>query len=272
MDFMAMMELDSRGPDVYVGVGPEYPWGGLYGGQIVAQALRAADMTVEDRFAVHSLHAYFIRAGDASEPIRFEVDRLRNGRSFVTRSVVARQSIGAILVMAASFQVDEPGVEVQRAIAPDIPAPDELPPSVRNGWTTVFERKDAPRDDPGCVRAWIRAEPGISDEPIVHACAFAFASDNFPGNAVIGLHPDRPTDWSEPYTLLRGASLDHAIWFHRPLVATDWHIHEVVAYSLIGSRGVSIGHTFAAGGDHVATVTQEFLVRRRREKPDDAGS
>src|SRR5262249_19541806 len=109
MDFMAMMELDPRGPDAFVGVGPEYPWGGLYGGQIVAQALRAADMTVEERFAVHSLHAYFIRAGDASEPIRFEVDRLRNGRSFVTRSVVARQSIGAILVMAASFQVEEEG-------------------------------------------------------------------------------------------------------------------------------------------------------------------
>jgi acyl-CoA thioesterase II len=265
MDFMAMMDLEPHGPDVFVGVGPEYPWGGLYGGQIVAQALRAADMTVDEAFHVHSLHAYFIRAGDTSEPIRFEVDRLRNGRSFVTRSVVARQSIGAILVMAASFQIDEEGVDVQRAIAPDIAPPHELPPSDRNGWTTVFERRDAPRDDPGRVQAWIRAGAELGQDPIVHACAFAFASDNFPGNAVIGLHPDRPTDWSEPFTLLRGASLDHAIWFHRPVVATDWHIHEVVADSLIGSRGVSIGHTFTAEGKHVATVTQEFLVRRRRE-------
>jgi acyl-CoA thioesterase II len=261
MDFATMMQLEAHGPDVFVGVGPEYPWGGLYGGQIVAQGLRAAGRTVEDRFHVHSLHAYFIRPGDAAEPIRFEVDRVRNGRSFATRSVVARQSTGAILVMAASFQVVESGVEVQRAMAPQIAAPQDLP--VREGWSGVFERRDAPRDDPGCVRAWIRATEGLGDEPIVHACALAFISDNFPGDVVSGLHPDRPASRDEPFNRLRIASLDHAMWFHRPLTATEWHLHEVVADSLLGSRGVSIGHTFSTSGDHVATVTQEVLVRRR---------
>ncbi len=256
-----MMHLEPHGPDAFVGVGPEYPWGGLYGGQIVAQALRAADLTVDDKFRVHSLHAYFIRRGDHSEPIRFEVDRVRNGRSFVTRSVVARQSTGAILIMAASFQVQEDGVSVQRAIAPSIPPPDELSP--REGWTTVFERRDAPREDPGYVQAWIRTNGELTGDPVLHACAFAFASDNFPGNVVVGLHPDRPTSDTAGPGNLQAASLDHAMWFHRPFVATDWLLHEVVADSLLGSRGVSIGHTFNAGGDHVATVTQEFLVRRR---------
>src|SRR5262249_31145841 len=113
MDFATMMTLEPHGPDTYVGVGPRYPWGGLYGGQIVAQALRAAAATVDADYRVHSLHAYFIRRGDHEEPIRFEVDRIRNGRSFVTRLVVARQAVGAILNMSASFQVDEPGPDAQ---------------------------------------------------------------------------------------------------------------------------------------------------------------
>src|SRR5690606_6525755 len=113
-----MMALEPHGTDVFVGAGPQYPWGGLYGGQIVAQALRAAANTVEPEFRVHSLHAYFIRRGDHEQPIRFEVDRLRNGRSFVTRSVVARQHVGAILEMSVSFQRDEPGHDVQTAELP----------------------------------------------------------------------------------------------------------------------------------------------------------
>src|SRR5881392_4285659 len=96
MDFCRMMTLEPHGPDTYVASGPQYPWGGLYGGQIVAQALRAATLTVEPQFRVHSLHAYFIRRGDHEEPIRFEVDRIRTGRSFTTRLVVARQALGAI--------------------------------------------------------------------------------------------------------------------------------------------------------------------------------
>src|SRR5512133_1394882 len=106
-----MMQLEQHGPDTWVGEGPRYPWGGLYGGQIVAQALQAAALTVDPRFLPHSLHAYFIRRGDHAQPVRFEVDRVRDGRSFVTRAVVARQSMGAILNLSASFQVAEAAVE-----------------------------------------------------------------------------------------------------------------------------------------------------------------
>src|SRR6187402_2356349 len=104
MDFETMMTLEQHGPDTYVGTGPRYPWGGLYGGQIVAQALRAACASVEDDMVVHSLRAYFIRRGDHAEPVRYEVDRIRNGRSFSTRRVVARQAVGAILNLEASYQ------------------------------------------------------------------------------------------------------------------------------------------------------------------------
>jgi acyl-CoA thioesterase-2 len=263
VDFLTMMELEPHGPDVFVGIGPEYPWGGLYGGQIVAQGLRAAGGTVEEQFRAHSLHAYFIRRGDAKEPIRFEVDRVRNGRSFVTRRVVARQSTGAILTMEASFQVEESGAEVQRAVAPAIPPPEELPR--REGWSGVFERRDAPREEGGRVRSWIRALGELGDDPLVHACAFAYASDNFPGQVVVGLHPEAEGDPPHDFRFMV-ASLDHAIWFHRPLVATDWHLHDVVADSLLGSRGVGIAHTFTLAGAHVATTAQEVLVRRRVER------
>lgn len=104
MDLSTILELADHGPDVYVGIGPQYPWGGLYGGQIVAQALMAASSTVSDELPVHSLRAYFIRRGDHDEPVRYEVDRIRDGRSFVTRRVVARQAVGAILNLEASFQ------------------------------------------------------------------------------------------------------------------------------------------------------------------------
>ena len=133
-----MMALEPHGPDTYVGVGPSYPWGGLYGGQIVAQGLRAASLTVDDAFHAHSLHAYFIRPGNPDEPIRFEVDRTRNGRSFVTRRVEARQSGGAILTLAASFHVDEGGPQVQTATMPEVEGPDELSST---GWSEQFERR-----------------------------------------------------------------------------------------------------------------------------------
>src|SRR5688572_29784409 len=121
MDFAAMMQLDEPEPDVFLGRGPKYPWGGLYGGQIVAQGLRAGAATVEDRFHVHSLHAYFIRPGDADEAIRFDVTRSRDGRSFCTRGVVAiQEGAGVILTMSLSFQVDESGHDVQAVAMPPV--------------------------------------------------------------------------------------------------------------------------------------------------------
>ena len=121
-----MFELTPHGPDTFVGTGPQYPWGGLYGGQIVAQALRAATLTAESEFRPHSIRAYFIRPGDHLEPIRYEVDRIRNGRWFLTRRVVARQAIGAILNAECSFQRSRAATDLQTVEMPRVPGPKSL--------------------------------------------------------------------------------------------------------------------------------------------------
>src|SRR6478672_8531352 len=144
MDVHGLFDLALHGPDTYVGRGPQYPWGGLYGGQIVAQALRAAAATVDSGLQVHSLRAYFIRRGDHEEPVRYEVDRIRNGRTFCTRRVVARQAVGAILNLEASFQRAEPSAEVEAVTMPtDLPGPDEL---VQDSWSPIFDRAMVPAD------------------------------------------------------------------------------------------------------------------------------
>ena len=250
-----MMALEPHGADTFVGVGPSYPWGGLYGGQIVAQGLRAAGLTVDPEFRVHSLHAYFIRLGDATEPIRFEVDRIRNGRSFVTRRVEARQSKGAILTMAASFHVDEDAPEVQTAVMPDTSGPVGL---ATDRWTDLLDRRFA--DVPGGagrVAAWLRFEEALGDDDLVHACALAYLSDDLPTDAVVSQHPDGR---DHVFT----ASLDHAIWFHRACRSDDWQIHDFTCHGLMSSRGVAVGHVFTADGIHIATISQEVLIRRGR--------
>lgn len=260
-DFVAMLDLESHGPDVWVGTGPRYPWGGLYGGQIVAQALRAAAHTVEPQYRVHSLHAYFIRRGDHAEPVRYEVDRVRNGRGFVTRTVTARQAVGAILSMSASFQIDEEAPEVQIADLPDVPRPAEL---VEDSWSTMFERLTVPTTDlVGRSRGWMRILGDLGDDPILHACAMAYMSDDYPTDAVVDLQPDRPDPEVDEHPFV-AFSLDHAIWFHRPLRAEQWHLTAMVCHGIISSRGLTMGHVFTEDGVHVASVSQEVLLRPRR--------
>jgi acyl-CoA thioesterase-2 len=260
VDFRSMMTLEPHGPDTFVATGPRYPWGGLYGGQIVAQALRATMLTIDPAFHLHSLHSYFIRRGDAAEPIRLEVDRIRNGRNFVTRRVVARQSVGAILNLAASFHVPEEAAEVQTERMPSVAPPDAL---TSDSWSPLFERR-ALREDigPGRVGAWMRLIEQIGDDPILNACALAYLSDDLPTDAVIARHPERPP--SDPMQHFWSASLDHAIWFHRPIRAADWHLHDFSCRGLVGSRGLSLGTIFDRDGRHVATVSQEVLLRPRR--------
>jgi acyl-CoA thioesterase-2 len=260
--FEAMMALTAHGPDTFIGTGPRYPWGGLYGGQIVAQGLRAAGLTVEPRFRPHSLHAYFIRPGDHDEPIRFEVDRLRNGRSFVTRRVEARQSIGAILTMAASFQVEEDGPAVQAAVPPAVPQPDALESS---GWSELFDRRFAPTgEEVGRASAWLRITGHVPDDPLIDACALAFMSDDMPTDSVFALHPEVRAIREWAHDRFMSASLDHAIWFHRPHRGDTWQLHDFTCHGLLGSRGVGVGHVFTADGTHTATISQEVLVRPRR--------
>jgi len=268
-----VFELSQHGTDVHVGSGPRYPWGGLYGGQIVAQALRAATLSVDPGLEPHSIRAYFIRRGDHSEPVRYEVDRIRNGRSFATRRVVARQAIGAILNAESSFQRPESAALVQTVHMPDVPHPDELE---HESWSTVFDRASVPvgqirgpgREGAGRSVSWMRvdADLGDPDEPeaqLMHRCWLAYLSDDLPTDAVIRALPD--ADGSEERDLFC-ASLDHTIWFHRPLRADRWHLHDFACHHYVGGRGLAIGHVFRDDGVHVATVAQEVLVRDGRSR------
>jgi acyl-CoA thioesterase II len=260
MHLRDILALEPHGPDTWVGAGPSYPWGGLYGGQIVAQGLMAASHSVPENFAVHSLHAYFIRRGDASAPIRFEVDRVRDGRSFFTRRVIARQSTGAILNMSASFQLPEAGAETQTQQRPEAPAPDTLK---SDGWSPIFDRRQVPATpSSGRGSAWFRLLHEVGDAPLRHACALAYASDDLPMDAVFAIHPERPIAPDDFFF----TSLDHAIWFHRPLRAEHWHLYDFAVHALGNSRGLTLGHIFTDAGEHIATVAQEVLMRRRRDK------
>ena len=260
LDLSRIFELEPHGPDTYVGESPHYEWGRIYGGLVVAQALRAAVHTVKPEHFVHSLHAYFILGGDLAEPVRYEVDRVRNGRSFTTRRVVARQSAGAILTLECSFQRAEEGPDTQSADMPaGVPDPTTL----------------APISDAGIVRAdfartsttpssmtWARF-PGELDDAL-HACALAYLSDMNAMDAIVasrsgGQQPGEP--WGSEWM---GVSIDHAVWFHRPARADDWLLLDFTGHGLIRTRGLATGLVFDRQGTHVATIAQEGLLRTRK--------
>lgn len=264
VDFAAMMEIQALDDDTFLAHGPQYPWGGLYGGQIVAQGLRAGAETVDPEFRVHSLHAYFIRRGDHDEPIRFEVTRSREGRSFVTRSVVARQEVGVILTMSLSFQRDEAGHDVQTAELPAIAGPDDL---VDSSWSPMFDRRFAEVRGITSGRGvgWLKLRDRLGPDPVLQACALAYLSDDLPTDAVVAVHPERPEPGADPFEEgWMSASLDHAIWFHRPSAADQWHVYDFASHGYLSSRGLSIGHVLSADGVHVATIAQEVLLRKAR--------
>lgn len=262
--FGTVLDLVQHGPDTWVGESPQYRWGRIYGGQVVAQSLWSAIQTVKPAYRPHSLHAYFIRGGTLDEPVRFEVVRLRDGRSFCTRAVVARQSSGAILHLSCSFQVAEEEAEVQIARMPVAPNPDEMVPQADN-WPWIMERRFM-ISPPGSGQSmgWVRlTDPLPEDDPISHACGLAFTSDTVQFNAARSIHPLQvpPEQHHEKFM---GASLDHAMWFHRPTKADEWHLYQWECRGLTGGRGMTVGNLFAADGTHVASVAQEVLLRERR--------
>jgi acyl-CoA thioesterase-2 len=264
-----VFDLVLHGADTYVGTGPSYPWGGLYGGQIVAQALRAASATTDDDMTAHSLRAYYIRPGDAAEPVRYEVDRIRNGRSFATRRVVARQAIGAILNLEASYQRPETSAVMTPIAMPSVPPPDELEES---SWSDDFVRRFIPESSTpdgaavgaGRTAAWIKVTPALPDPAtpegaLLHRCWLAYLSDDLPCDAVIRAHPKRAEMEERGGRFM--ASLDHSVWFHETPHADQWHLYDVTCHHYSASRGLTVGHVFAADGTHLATFAQEALLR-----------
>ncbi len=260
-----LFDLVAHESDVYVGKGLEYPWGGLYGGHIVAQALRAAAFTVDDDMVPHSIRAYFIRRGDNKQPVQYEVDRIRNGKSFTTRRVVARQGDDAILNLESSFQRHENSPDVTTVgFQKNLPGPETIKES---SWSTFLERRDIDpaalasyhRDGLGRFGAWMRVKDSLGDSEILNRCALAYLSDDLPNESILLAVPALQQAADEGRWF--GASLDHTVWFHRPVRAHEWHFYEMTCHTLVGGRGLTFGYVFDANGTHVATVAQESLVR-----------
>ena len=259
-DLLALLTLEDAGGDTFIGLCPPYAWGRVYGGQVVAQALRAAAATVPATHLPHSLHANFILGGRPGESIRFEVDRIRDGRSFMTRRVVARQSAGAILNLDASFHAPEDDVDTPGRPLPQIlPQPDQLEPTE---WENFGDVRVVPLTravEPPRSVMWIRAESPLGDDPVVHACALAYLSDHNAMDAIIASHP-RGLAWNE----LMSASLDHALWIHRPFRADEWLLFDLRAGGLHDARGLAMGRVHDRAGRHIASIAQEGLARSPR--------
>ncbi len=258
-DLASLLDLERVKPDAVLAAGPNLGWGRIYGGQVVAQALRAAGLTVDALHGVHSLHAYFVRAGDEREPVLYEVERVRDGRSFTTRQVVAYQAGGAILNLIASFQADEDGEDAQ-AIRP--PADVGTPADHLEAPTALFFQHrivSAQREPVPEQFTWIKVDEDLGTDPMVHACALAYMSDE-DLLGVAALPHSLGGDWDR----LMCASLDHAVWFHRPVRATEWLLFALSGHGVANARGMAVARVFTESGVHVATVAQEGLVRVRR--------
>jgi acyl-CoA thioesterase-2 len=263
IEFRSLLELEPHGPDTYVGIAATYPWGPrLFGGQVVAQGLKAAALTVAGDRPAHSLHSYFIRPGTPDEPIRYEVERLRDGRSFTTRQVVARQSGGAILNLSVSFQVAEDEADAPIARLPEgLPSHDD-PTLPDHSWAGLLVRRATFLAD-GTMGYWIRLDTELGDDPVDQQCALAFMSDAAPSRAARSPHPEFSRDTPDR-RLFRGASLDHSVWFQRATDATRWHWFDTRSHGLTGGRGLVSGDVIRVDGLHAATIAQEVLVRRIR--------
>lgn len=281
--------IGESGASVFLGRSQRMPHGRVFGGQVLAQCVMAAGRTVveldpagaEDRIRrIHSLHAYFMRPGDDTRPIRFAVERMRDGRSFSTRRVHAIQDRLPILSMIASFQRAAGGLDHQDTM-PTVPDPGALP-SVSDAFGDVehtraqhlarrpIEHRHVEGHlflTPAAQQAaqqhvWMRAVGPLPDDPLIHAAVLAYASDYTLLEPVLRRHG---ITWADPR--LRTASLDHALWFHRPAKVDEWVLYVAESPSASGGRGLGIGRMFGHDGTLVATVAQEGMLRM---KPDGA--
>jgi acyl-CoA thioesterase-2 len=279
-ELATLLDLETIDVNLFRGTQPDTLLQRVFGGQVAAQSLVAGARTVEPPRAVHSLHSYFLRPGDTAVPIVYDVERIRDGRSFSTRRVVARQHGRPIYYMTASFQLPEEGFEHQDTM-PDVPAPDDC-----RDMGEMFRRRDPENADewlkewaalelrwigdsreggvipnqerPSQSRLWIRVSGRLDDDPLTHRAAFTYASDmTLLGSTLVphGVHIS--------HSGMQSASLDHTIWFHRPFRADEWLLYDQVSPSASGARGLAIGRLFTVDGSLVATVAQEGLIRRR---------
>jgi acyl-CoA thioesterase-2 len=275
-ELVAILDLEPIEVNIFRGVSPDEKRQRVFGGQVAGQALVAAGRTVDGDRLVHSLHAYFLRPGDPTVPILYEVDRIRDGRSFTTRRVVAIQHGRAIFNLSASFHVDETGPDHQLSM-PAVPAADSLPTfkermapykerlgewyerprpiDTRYVTPGPWERRDGPLDPRQQV--WMRADGDLPDEPLLHACVVAYASDLTLLDTTTLPHTFSGYDDNR----LMMASLDHAMWFHRPFRADRWLLYDQESPTAWGARGFARGSIFGETGDVVVSVVQEGLVR-----------
>lgn len=230
----------------------------VFGGLLVAQSLRAAQLTVPAGRDAHSLHASFVRAGEGAVPIRYDVERTRDGSSFSTRRVVARQS-GVVMVLTADFHHDEPGLEYEAPPTAGIADPDDLPPSRMQ--SRVFESRAVPpvigpAGMPHGRRSWFRPRVPLPDDAHLHQQALVYLSDHGPSRAAKAPHVTLPRE-----AIARTLSLDHSVWLHRPVDVNDWLLFELVPVATGRGRGLSIGTVRTRDRVLVATVAQEVLLR-----------
>lgn len=259
---LQLLTLDAVGKDSFLAATPSDGPGRLFGGQVASQSLRAATLTVDPDRHVHSLHAYFIRPGRPDEPLQLDVDRTRDGRSFTTRRVTASQSGGPIFVLASSFATDEDGDDWQLPAPAAVPDPDSIDPTssfFSQFWTmSPYDVRPVhpwePDQPPVIHPLWVRTRASLPDDPALHACVLAFFSDM----GVVG--SARSPESTLPNRFM-GASLDHAVWFHRPARADEWILFDVESVSNAGSRGLARGTMHTKDGIHVVSVAQEALLR-----------
>ena len=280
-ELVKLLDLETIDANLYRGTQPDTVLQRVFGGQVAAQALVAGARTVDPPRSVHSLHSYFLLPGDTSVPIVYDVERMRDGRSFSVRRVVARQHGHPIYFMTVSFQVPEDGFEHQDRM-PDVPGPDDSPdmaeqfrqrsPEHAEIWVrewaalelrTIADSRPggelSPADRPARSRLWIRVSGPLDDDELTHKAAFTYASDmSILGTSLV----PHGVPISSP--LVQSASLDHTIWFHRPFRADEWLLYDQVSPSACGARGLSLGRLFTRDARLVATVAQEGLIRPRR--------
>lgn len=261
--------------DIFTGMSHPMPTGRIYGGQVLAQSLIAAERTLPENRTVHSMHGYFLRPGDSSQGITIAVDRIHDGRSFSTRRSQAYQNGVPIFSMIASFQDDDPGLEHAVPMPEGIPAPDTLSPDedrvvgLPDGVVRMLSERAAdirhvdsplylPSDDERVPHqgVWMRMRATLPDDPALHRAALAYLSDMTIQESILRAHG---AYWSLPG--LKVASLDHAMWWHRPARVDEWLLYVQESPNARGGRGLATGRIYTEDGTLIASVAQEIMVR-----------